>query len=753
MSAKKALTRLLAGTKLKIRQVDDLGFIIKRPNVRTAQAGDEILLDGITVYGEKTERDLQETTSSVQVFTSDDIEQSTIQDLDDIFDQAANVTQGPNGQGFTIRGINNSSVTGFGFGPLSSVYIDGAVMSRFAVNTGIEELWDVEQVEIFRGPQSTTQGRNTLAGAVIINTKAPTYNFEAAARGGLANENSALFSGMVNIPLIKNMLAVRITADLQTTDGFNENVTLGIDDQAFEENKTIRGKILFEPNENITNTLTLTFSRNENGDNLVDRTRPFDRKFFGNIQGFEETDQYIATLDTEVRLNDKWSIRNIASFNRAKFNNFNDLDGSATGGNDPNDPNAFSRLNETDTFTEELRLHYKGEKLTGHIGAYFARIDDDDRTDPVTRFTDDQLVSVVGIPASLAPFYRGATIAQERKEKRLNKNYAAFGEASYDVNSFFTLFGGLRYDRDEFDRQTAENRSLVTALPDPATDCAIGGAAAIAGCTAVNVNINNGLTPSNTRSSTVSDAWLPSIGVTLNWDEDFATSFFVKRGYRSGGGGTSTITFTPFDFDPEFVWNYEFSLRSKWLDNKLTLNANVFYMDWTDQQVNERASNSTSDLTIVNAASSTLKGFEIEAFASPTENLKLRGSVGYVETEFKEFNSNRFGDLSGNEFPGAANWTIAGSARYTFNNGIYLHTDANYRSEAFVEVDNDPNNIQDARVIVNGKIGYKTDKLDAYIYSTNLFDEDYVEETLKGFPTALVGDGRTVGVRLNMKLD
>lgn len=749
MTAKLALSALLKGTQVNANIVGDGTAALK-----VAQAGDEIVLDGITVYGEKTERDLQDTRSSVQVFTAQDLEESTAQKLDDVLDQTANVNQRFGGEGFSIRGINNEGLgqTGLGSAPLATLYIDGSAISRFGVRTGIEDLWDVEQIEVFRGPQSTTQGRNTLAGSIIINTKAPTYNFESAARAGIGSQNSALFSGLVNIPIIDNILAVRISGDFKTTDGFYDNLTLNIDDQAFRESKSIRGKVLFEPNDKIKNILTLTYARNESGDDFVDRNSLFDRENFGNIRGGENTDQIISTLDSKITLNDQWSIHNIVSFNRTTYDRVNDTDGFFGGNNVVGALGQFARQNETDTFTEELRLHYNNSGFKGHIGAYFAKEKEDETSQAVTEFTNAEIQGF-GVPASLIGFYEGLTVSQDRIETRDVQNIAGFGEFSYDFNKFFTLFGGLRYDRNEFETISSEDRFPVNPLPDPNVNCAIGGPAAIGGCTAVNAQLNSLLNqPDDPGSSTVSEAWLPSLGVTLNWQEEFSTSFFVKRGYRSGGSGTSFGTFTAFEFDPEFVWNYEFSVRSQWFDKKLTLNANLFYMDWQDQQVAVAASNIIGDRLISNAGKSNLKGFEVEAFAKPTDQLSLRGSVGYVKTEFEEFVSD-FGDFSGNELPNAPKWTISGSARYSFYNGIYLQADANFRSRAFSEAGNDPSGFEDERTIVNAKIGYKTEKVDAFIFSNNLFDEDYVASAFENDPLVKIGDGRSIGVRVNMKLD
>ncbi len=743
MTAEAALLQLLKGTDVKANIVGDRTAALK-----VAQAGETVLLDGITVYGEKTERDLQETRSSVQVFTSQDIEESSAQTIDGLLDQSSNVTTRFGGEGFAIRGINNDTLGADTAFPLASLYIDGASISRFATRTGIEGLWDVEQVEVFKGPQSTTQGRNTLAGAIIINTKDPTYNFEGAARAGIGTQNSAEFAGVVNIPLVKDMLAVRIAGDFKSTDGFNDNLTLNIDDQAFRESKTVRGKVLFEPNDKIKNVLTLSFSRNESGDDEVDRSRLFEREFFGNIQGHENNDQYIATLDSKITLNDNWYLQNITSFNRAEYDRLDDNDGFIGGFNSSDDPGSFARQNQVDTFTEELRLHYQGEKLKFHVGAYYASEKEDDKSQSFTQFTDEQILANPLFPPGLLSFYTGTTLFQDRTSQRDIENVAGFGEFSYDVNKFITVFGGIRYDRSEFSIISTDDRNTVDPLPDAATCGFV--------CELISADFTNNFInqPDDPGSSTVSDAWLPSAGVTLNWNEDFSTSFFYKRGYRAGGAGNSIISFQPFEYDPEFVDNYEFAIRSQWFDKKLTLNANFFYMDWKDQQVNFLPSFALTqnDVIIVNAGQSTLKGFEVEAYAQPTDQLKLRGSVGYSKAEFEDFVLPE-GNFSGNALPNAPEWTIAGSARYSFLNGIYVQADANFRSHAFTEVANDPTGFEQERTIVNAKIGYKTEKIDAYIFSNNLFDEEYVASAFENDPLLKVGDGRSVGVRVNMKLD
>ena len=199
---------------------------------------------------------------------------------------------------------------------------------------------------------------------------------------------------------------------------------------------------------------------------------------------------------------------------------------------------------------------------------------------------------------------------------------------------------------------------------------------------------------------------------------------------------------------------------TQWFDKKLTVNANAFFLDWTDQQVSVREDINSGlssipgldNNRIENAGRSEVRGFEIEAFAQPTDELSFRGSVGYTETEFKEFTNNGV-NFAGNEFPFAPEWTLSGSAHYMFANGIYLHGNVNYQSEVFSDARNSQDRVLDARTIVNAKVGYKKDNIDAYVFATNLFDEEYLESVSRSTSTVITGAGQAFGVRVNMKLD
>ena len=138
-------------------------------------------VDEVVVTGEKFERTLQETTTSVAVTTARRIEQESIVSLQDIYNRTANVSETYGSAGFTIRGVSVSGVSGAGDAPLTTVYVDGAPLPSGILFNGPTDVWDMQQVEILRGPQSTLQGLNALAGAVVLRSRDPGPAWDGAA--------------------------------------------------------------------------------------------------------------------------------------------------------------------------------------------------------------------------------------------------------------------------------------------------------------------------------------------------------------------------------------------------------------------------------------------------------------------------------------------------------------------------------------------------------------------------------------------
>ena len=247
-------------------------------------------------------------------------------------------------------------------------------------------------------------------------------------------------------------------------------------------------------------------------------------------------------------------------------------------------------------------------------------------------------------------------------------------------------------------------------------------------------------------NSTTFDAFLPKLGVVYRFADDVSLGFTYQRGYRAGGSGSNFATGEPFEFDPEFTDNVELALRSQWFDAKVTVNANLFYTEWTDQQV--RVGTGLDRIT-VNAGESRLFGGEAELRLNPISGLELFGALAYVDTEFTDFINNGV-DFSGNEFPDAADITGAFGAEYRFENGFYLAGDASYTASAFNDIANTDDFRNDSRFLVNARAGYEAENWSAVVYATNVFDVDYVID-VQNPRTAVVGDPLQYGVRVGLQ--
>jgi len=432
-------------------------------------------LDPITVTGEKTDRSLQDTVSSVGVVTAKDIADGNMLDINDAFERIVNVSSTFGGEGFSIRGINSGTIAGgatTGSG-LSSLYIDGAFIPNFGIRVGQKQLWDVEQIEVFRGAQSTVQGRNALAGAVIIHTKDPTFDWTTDLRFNADNLSSRGLSLAVGGPLIDNELAFRIAIDDQESDGFISNPTLNDSEYGDSDNKLFRGKLLYTPSNfsDFSALLTLSHSQNESGDDVVatqdpagNPIDPFKHKVFSNIDGFENVEQDIISLDLNYQLSSSLRLESVTAYNSTDYKRQDDDDQGAAGGN-----NLRSRDNETDTFSQEIRLHFEQDNWRGLVGAYYFDQNQDDQSS----FTST--LNVQSLVGPLAPFYSDAFPLARNADFDVDiENWAVFADLEFDVTEKISIFGGVRYDKEKQDYKNVQDTVALAALPDPGLHPAIG---------------------------------------------------------------------------------------------------------------------------------------------------------------------------------------------------------------------------------------------------------------------------------------
>lgn len=727
-------------------------------------------VERVVVTGEKTERTLQETTSSVAVTTSRQLERENIQTLSEILERTANVAETYGNAGYTIRGIADGGVSGAGDAPLSTIYVDGAALPQLLTGIGPTDTWDVAQVEIFRGPQSTLQGLNALAGAIILRTQDPTFDWSASARAIVSEYDTRSFAAAGGGPLIPGELAFRIAAEKRDSNGFIRNVTRGVPEDPLDS-ISVRGKLLWTPSaiQGLEARLGYTHFEREGGytfsyanTNVPDFFN--NRIATGNDPNFSKTRADIVNLEVTYPLADRLSLSSVSNYSDTWVRR------SFDGDNTPQSQAYGTNSTAHQTFTQELRLNYDSDWLSGLVGAYYYNRDQTGISEnltlvPTPTSTVAALLRSNGLPAATANTIANLYVAALPQIPVQNsgtlpmqvETMALFADGRLALTDRLKFVGGFRYDHEQNIVRVTQTATFAGTYPNPAAYGPPGSAfySAIAG---INMGVAGlisqaaGSTPQSTRNF---DAFLPKLGLEMSWTPDLATAFVVQRGYRSGGTTTNVARSQAFSYDPEYTWNYELSLRSSWLDNSLTVNANAFYVDWTSQQANVNFGLNLYDSHTVNAGKSHLYGFEIETTHRINEMFDWYASLGHVQTKFDNFTTTvgAVTNLSGLEFPYAPHWTLAGGVNARFGGGFVFNLNANYRSDAFSDVAKPQENYRiKARTVVNARLGYEFDQYAVSVFANNLLDEQYIQYNNATFGRALLGDPRVFGVRAEARL-
>ncbi|MEM0909955.1 MAG: TonB-dependent receptor [Pseudomonadota bacterium] len=677
---------LLGGTGFQVVSFES-GYRL----IKVETESEALVLAPIKVKGELLERTVQDSQTSASIVQGDALEARSDPNIFDVLERTPGVTLSAAAPIPSIRGINQRGPSGNG-ASLISLTVDGAAISDFGllVENGPYSTWDLEQVEVLRGPQSTQSGRNALAGSINITSRDPIMGREFKIRGELGDFGTTGIAAAGNIANASETLALRISGDIREADGAIDNPVSGDDDVARVENTTYRAAIRWQPNENFDATFKYTDTEAVTGIQLFQFDEfPENRFNRSNVDSFQESDFSIFSFKARYQLNSNLDLHyDLTDMDADYFQPF-DSDFSQA------DLGDGSRIRDFTSQQHEIRLLYTSTDIRGVIGLLYANYIDDGLT--AGRF-------------ALAPGTFGTLTALQELE---TTNIALFSEFEYDLSKSYSIVAGFRYDREEQDDFLDR---VITGLPFPPEEPTI--------------------------TDTTYNAFLPKLGVVYNFCDLMSLGFTIQRGY--GAGGVRNVpALGAVDFEPEFTTNYELAWRSEAENGEWIFNVNAFYARWTDQQV--EVGTSIADFRTVNAGESEYYGVELDSQWYPVANTELYVSASYVETKFLDFvDSNT--DFSGNEFRDAPNLTLLIGGAYYFNNGVFFSTDVSYTDESFADAANQIET-EDRRVL-NARIGYSTDNWTLFAYIRNLTDEDYItgrQQTAVG-EFVFAGEPRTFGV-------
>ncbi|MEM7707285.1 MAG: TonB-dependent receptor [Pseudomonadota bacterium] len=786
-----------------------LAALAQDPAPDTTDGAQEELLDTIIVRGEKIERSLQDTVTSVSVVTQQDIQDLNIVDIEDVLRRVGNAGFVATGSGtneqFTLRGVSSQGVTAGTNTPVSTLYLDGAVIPNQAAGAAISNAWDVTQIEVLRGAQSTVQGRNSLIGALFVRTADPTYSWGGRARATYGTDGNWETSIAVGGPLVEDELAVRFTAQRLENDGFVRRLDGSNGDE--ESSTLLRGKLLWEPAgiPGLEWRLTATLSDEDDGSALVSAANPGDRIQITDVAADIERDLAVFSSELNYEINDQWIFTSLSSYADLETDEINDFDGLPALGL-PIAPTRLDRRDEKD-WLQEFRLQFdNGDNLRGLFGFLYAERQANAATQVSQVFPvppldlrllglDQVYLGALGIPtpptvpSNLAdPLLLGTFLPLTTDFTFAPKfdTLALFADVEFDLTDQWTVSAGFRYEQEDASfRGTQVNRLLeqsdilaVTSgnpglapaiaqglgalgIPGPLADAAAGPIAGFypafaQGALAAAFGNPDPLGLVDISQEDDFDVFLPKFVARYEVNDDMSLAFSAQRAYRPGGLGINPVQSFIYSVDTEFAWNYELAFRSTWMDSRIVFNANLFLIDWEDQQLEVQLTPTPQDTVVLNVGESELWGLEAQLSARVTDSLQVFGTLGLLDTEITD-DARMPGtiptgnSLVGNEFAFAPDLTA--NVGFTYNPvGRFSATvDVNYQSDSQPLL---PNFIlgreNDSRTTVNARLGYDFTEFSVFLFGSNLLDEDYFVNAEAAGGAVVMGDPRVVGAGVTL---
>lgn len=534
---------------------------------------------------------------------------------------------------FSLRGVSVANEYNSNQASPIGVYMDDVYLaSRTAHGMG---LYDLDRVEVLRGPQGTLFGRNTTGGAINFITKQPTLHGNSGyVEGGYGNFNTWTAQGAVETTMVDDQLGLRLAGNYAHGDGTFDNLFPGGRRPNSRNSLSGRASLRIRPDGGPLDIKFQLFGGRDRGTQApVFGLLPF-RQGLGYFQvnenrtGFNRTSAYGATANIAYELSDAVRLTSITNYGGGKQNLSQAADGSPL---DVLDINWRSNFRQ---FSEEARLNYESDRLKAVGGVFYGW----DRT-----VTDNTF----NIGSALAPGVNGGFFQHFRQERR---SYATFAQADYSITSNLVATVGLRYTwdrsiyRDGFAYLFAGNvdgPQIPLATTEPCSTAP--------GTCAYNPNARFALDGRN-------NALTGRAALSYTFDNGLLVYASYNRGYRSGAfnGGSYTSSAGINYVRPEQVDAYEVGLKGKFFDRRLTLSTAGFYYNYKDQQVQDLRPGPVSIL--VNAPKSQIYGAEAEASFRLLPTLTLNGSLGYLHAKYKTLTLQNT-NLNNNDLPFAPRWT------------------------------------------------------------------------------------------------
>ena len=735
-------------------------------------------LEEVIVTARKRTENLQDVPMAVSAFSGQQLANFGIDELTDVGRMTPNLvmneTSGLQGGAISVfmRGIGNDQGLEQGVG----IYVDDVYLNR---TTGsLLEVFDVERIEVLKGPQGNLYGRNTIGGAIKYITREPGDVFEGGAEVKVGSDELFRIKARTSGPLIDDTLYGGLAMTYKQRDGWQDNSFDGSDDPWDAETGAVRGNLMWTP----TDTLKIKLAADYNEDNSLppipgrlalddanvaqlsvlssganavfgpgtgvvdspsDVSFPNDEDDVSSafVDGYDdyEIKQTNIALTAEWDLGERWMLKSVSAARMMESTIPYDFDGSEQVW-----INTIRDNIESDDYSQELQLNFTGDSVAAVMGLYYL---DSEQTQDESRTL--QTVRLRGVQEQYKSTY---------KDDRDLTSYSAYANVDWDFADAWQLSVGARYTYDEkkeTQRATVDETfyALAFSSVSPLPFSIMPGQEAfvetqpeflqwVANDRALDVT-----RPEDTDADDDWDEFTPSARLAYHVNDDTLVYGGVSTGFKAGGFNQQSGNSDPYD--PETLTTYSLGFKTTLLDNTLRLNTEAFYNEYEDKQLGSITLTDRGDLVqlISNLGKVTQYGAEFEVtYLPPIDGLTINFNMGYLDSEVDEYvRSDREGNTADvkdtTELGYSPEWTGQLRATYDISLGdmgyLTLGSDVSYQDEMYTNSPIDTTNpvktaqVSDDHYLWNAVVAFRTndERWRVALEGKNLNDERVVVNT------------------------
>ena len=709
------------------------------------------VLEEVKVTAQKREQSLQDVGITVNALTGDDLSELRIETAADIAKYTPNVdikaTNSFGNPNIAIRGVGLNDFSSNNT-PTVGVYIDEVYLSSTSMMSF--QMFDLERVEVLKGPQGTLYGRNTTAGAINFVTRKPSHEKDGYFTATAGNYGRVELEAAVGGELSDNVAGRLSVKTVQQSGGYWDSTVFG--EHGDVDVFTLRGQLAWDINDDADLALMVHADRDQSDSPLWEGNGAFNASLFdpaftgacdtvaaGNVKPNTGcTDLYGYSDANDDPFKGDWHIPafidrdgsggratlnwNIGDVTLTSITGFESLERFADDGDTVVNPD-FTQFNtsvdtDVDQYSQEIRIAGSNDRVDWLVGAFYSR---DEISDRVLVKSPDVFGALLGI-SPLDTVYDQETTAK-----------ALFVHSEWHVSDTVNLTAGLRFNDEEIEFSGTTWGTIFGTMD--VLD----------------------LSPTNAEKSFEKTLWKLGLDVAVADDSMFYLS--VGNGFKSGGffGGTATSPDERLPYDPEELTAYEAGFKSRLLNNTLQLNAAIFSYDYTDiQQFLEDTVGGVQIAKLGNIrGDSSVKGLDVDLWWVPADGLDIRFGLGLLDTELATFTSEGV-TYANNVLANApdVSYTLTGRYEWDLVSGKIMSAmlSLGYSDTVFKSATNDPLFSADSYSLVDARVAVQNSDQtwELSLWVKNLTDEEYVQEAFGapdlGTITRSYGTPQTYGV-------